>query len=260
MDYSLCMQDHITSPTFFKNPHAFLSRADGVSTGIYAGLNCGVGSNDDPDTVAENRRIAASLISGRRDTPLLSVYQVHGATVQVVTEDWGAERPKADAMVTKTKGLVLAILTADCTPVLFEDSHAGVIGAAHAGWKGALRGVLDNTLKSMQTLGADLNRIVAVIGPTIAQKSYEVDTGFRDNFLASSADNACFFEPGKDNSHFQFDLPAYVRDRLSRAGCTTIHDTAVDTYSSEDHFSFRRTTHRGEADYGRQVSGIMLAS
>lgn len=254
------MRSHTTAPSFIKSPHAFLSRADGVSTGIYAGLNCGIGSDDDPDIVSENRRIATSLISGRRDTPLLSIYQVHGATAQIVSEDWGTERPKADAMVTKARGLVLAILTADCTPVLFEDADAGIIAAAHAGWKGALGGILDNTLASMQTLGADRNRIVAVIGPTIAQPSYEVDAGFRATFLSDSQDNANFFIAGKDDSHFQFDLPGYVKNRLMRAGCGTVHDTGLDTYTSEEHFSFRRTTHRGEADYGRQVSGIMLSS
>lgn len=254
------MTAHIQHPDLIENPHAFLSRSDGVSTGIYRGLNCGSGSNDDPSLVAENRRIAASIISNRRDTPMLSLYQIHSAEVAVVEGDWGATRPKADAMVTRTPGIILGILTADCTPVLFEDAKAGVVGAAHAGWKGAFGGVIENALNAMVKLGSKPKDIVAVIGPTIAQASYEVDSGFRQKFINTSQGNSRFFTPGKDSEHFQFNLPAYVKNRLVNAGCGHVHDTAIDTYTSACHFSYRRTTHKDEPDYGRQLSGIMLRS
>lgn len=252
------MSYHIKIPDLFANPHAFLSNTGGVSTGIYQSLNCGTGSNDDADLVLENRRIAAEVISARRDTPIVSCYQIHSAIAVEVTEDWGTDRPKADAMVTAHPGIVLGILTADCTPVLFEDKKAGVVGAAHAGWKGAHAGVIESTVAMMEKLGAARENITAAIGPTIAQASYEVGSDFEAQFLELSTSYEQFFAPGKDEHHRQFNLPAFVAHQLGKAGLKMISDCGVDTYSSAAHFSFRRTTHRGEADYGRQLSGIML--
>lgn len=252
------MDDHLQIPDFLPFPHAFLSCEGGVSTGVYQSLNCGTGSNDDPDLVAENRRIAASVIAGRRDTPLVSCYQIHSNTAIEVTSDWGADRPKADAMVTRHPGIILGVLTADCTPVLFADKHAGVVGAAHAGWKGAQTGIIKSTVNLMEKLGARRESISAVIGPTIAQASYEVGADFEEGFLSKGAKNACFFAPGKDNLHRQFNLPGFVAAQLNAAGVKSVHDCGVDTYASDSHFSYRRTTHRGEPDYGRQLSGIML--
>ena len=242
--------------------HCFFSRADGVSTGLYEGLNCGPGSDDDPANIAKNRAIAAGLLSGERTTPVLSCYQVHGSDVVTVGDDWAslwaAERPKADAMVTNQPGVILGILTADCCPILFEDATAGVIGAAHAGWQGAFKGVAENTVAAMERLGADRARIHAAIGPTIAQASYEVSADFRQKFCDTDASFARFFKVGRDDAHAQFDLPAFVSSRLADAAIASVWDTALDTYTSLDHFSFRRTTHRQEADYGRQLSAIML--
>lgn len=238
--------------------YGFLARDGGVSSGIYAGLNCGLGSNDDPQTVATNRKRASELISGDQATPLLSCYQVHGNTVCEVDTDWGNDRPKADGMVTCTPGIILGILTADCTPVLFADPDAGVVGAAHAGWKGALCGVLENTIATMETLGAKRENTIAMIGPTIHQQSYEVSKAFRDNFLTNDAAYEQFFATGRDSEHCQFNLPAFVAYRLKNAQVASVKDTNVDTYTSEAHFSYRRTTHRQEPDYGRQVSAIMI--
>ncbi|NVJ97214.1 MAG: peptidoglycan editing factor PgeF [Alphaproteobacteria bacterium] len=251
------MSDHTICPTF-KNPHTFFSRAGGVSIGLYEGLNCGPGSDDDPANVEENRRIAAGMLAARRSTPVLSCYQVHGRDVAVATADWGTDRPKADAMVTNIPGMILGILTADCTPVLFEDASAGVVGAAHAGWKGALAGVTDATVEAMEKLGAKRSSIKAAVGPTIHQASYEVDLDFRDRFTSEQPDFDRFFLPGKDPWHVQFDLPGFVKYRLEADDIESVWMSGVDTYTSEDHFSFRRTTHRKEADYGRQMSAIML--
>lgn len=253
------MPDHESFPDHLPTPHSFLSCDGGVSSGVYESLNCGPGSNDDPDLVRENRRIAASEISGRRDTSLLSCYQIHSNIVVEVTEDWQDERPKADAMVTRHPGLILGILTADCTPVLFFDPAARVIAAAHAGWKGALGGVVENTVAAMEKLGADRGNIAAAVGPAIARSSYEVGADFEARFTSTDTRFAAFFGPGKDNDHRQFDLPGFVRSRLSAAGVDDVLDCSLDTYTSESHFSFRRTTHRGEHDYGRQLSGIMLS-
>jgi len=253
------MSKHLKAPNM-SFPHAFLSRQDGVSTGLYAGLNCGPGSNDDAEAIAQNRRIAAGLVSGSEKTPVLSCYQVHGNTAVAVARDWGDDRPKADAMVTNVPGLILGILTADCCPVLFADEHAGVVGAAHAGWGGAIGGIVGSTVAAMEGLGANRANIHAAIGPTIAQPSYEVGTEFRDRFKDADPDFERFFSPGKDSLHFQFDLPAYVRSKLEAEGISDIFDTEVDTYTSKHHFSYRRTTHRKEPDYGRQLSAIMLPS
>lgn len=252
------MNDHLKFPDLLSAPHAFLSKCGGVSSGIYQSLNCGTGSDDDTDLVMENRRIAAEVIAARRDTPVVSCYQIHSANAVEVTEDWGHDRPKADAMVTRHPGIILGILTADCTPVLFEDKAAGVVGAAHAGWKGAHAGIIESTVALMEKLGASRKNMVGAIGPTIAQSSYEVGSDFEAKFLTLSSDYAQFFEPGADTDHRQFNLPAFVQYQLSASGVRTVRDCAVDTYASDAHFSFRRTTHRGEPDYGRQLSGIML--
>ena len=247
-----------TSPDFSNIPHGFLSKDGGVSHGIYEGLNCGPGSDDDPATVQENRRIAASLISARRDTPFLSCYQIHSNKVVNVTSDWADDRPQADAMVTDRPGLILGILTADCTPVVFADTAAGVIGAAHAGWQGALSGVLENTIAAMVSLGATRENTKAAVGPTIQQSSYEVRVDFRAHFISAQADNHVYFKAGKDAKHVQFDLPAFVEHQLAASEIGTVWNCNIDTYTSSDHFSYRRTTHRGEPDYGRQASAIML--
>ena len=238
-------------------PHGFLGRRGGVSQGMVAGLNTGLGSADDPAAVAENRRrAAAAVLPG---AALLGLYQIHSAEAVVVTAPYAdAARPRADALVTDRPGLLLGILTADCAPVLFADRDAGVVGAAHAGWKGALGGVTDATLAAMETLGARRERIIAAIGPCIARASYEVDDGFLRTFAEADAANERFFADGRAGHH-QFDLEAYVAHRLAAAGVTRIEALGLDTYGDEERFySFRRATHRGEADYGRQISVIGL--
>lgn len=238
-------------------PHGFLGRTGGVSTGAAASLNVGLGSGDDEAAIAENRRRAAEAIApGAR---LVGLYQVHSARCVTVTEPWDdAHRPEADALVTDRPGLLLGVLTADCAPVLFADRAAGVIGAAHAGWKGALGGVTDATVEAMVALGARPERIVAAIGPCIAQPSYEVDEGFRARFLAADATSAAHFGPGRPG-HWQFDLPGYLARRLRHGGIGTVEQLGLDTYSQEGrYFSFRRATHRREASYGRQISAISL--
>lgn len=238
-------------------PHGFLGRRGGVSTGLIAGLNAGLGSGDVDAAVAENRaRAGAAVLPG---APIVACYQVHSPDCVTVTEPWSdAARPHADALVTDRPGLLLGIVTADCTPVLFADREAGVIGAAHAGWKGAIGGVTDRTIEAMEALGARRAAIAAAIGPTIAQPSYEVDEGFRDRFLTADSANARFFTPGKPG-HWQFDLPAYVAGRLVSAGMGQVETLGLDTYAEPDRFySFRRATHRGEPAYGRQISLIGL--
>lgn len=238
-------------------PHGFLDRRGGVSTGVAAGLNVGLGSGDDDAAVAENRaRAGAAVLPG---APIVSCYQIHSPDCVTVAAPWSdADRPRADALVTDRPGLLLGVVTADCTPVLFADREAGVIGAAHAGWKGAIAGVTERTIEAMEALGARRERIVAAIGPTIAQASYEVDDSFRDRFHALDSASARFFAAGKPG-HWQFDLPAYVAARLANAGVARIADLALDTYSAPDRFfSFRRATHRGEPAYGRQIALIGL--
>jgi len=235
-------------------PHGFLGRRGGVSTGTVAGLNIGLGSEDDGEAVAENRRRAASaVLPGAR---LATVYQVHSADVVEVREPWPQdERPRADGMVTDRPGLLLGVVTADCAPVLLADRDAGVIGAAHAGWRGAHGGVLENTLAAMERLGARRARVVAAIGPAIAQPSYEVDARFRENF---GPGDAAFFAPGRD-AHWQFDLIGYAARRLRDAGVGSVEPLGLDTYADEPRFfSYRRATHRGEPTYGRQFSLIGL--
>lgn len=239
-------------------PHGFLGRRGGVSTGIFASLNIGLGSGDEPENVAENRARAVATILP--DATLLTLYQVHSPTVIHVTEPFAADaRPRADAMVTDRPGMLLGVLGADCAPVLFADLHAGVVGAAHAGWKGALAGVTDATIAAMEALGADRTRIAAAIGPCIAQESYEVDEAFRARFLAADPANGEHFAQGRPG-HQQFDLPGYLLGRLARAGVARPAALHLDTYADADRFfSYRRATHRGETDYGRQVGAIGLA-
>ena len=235
--------------------HGFLGRRGGVSTGVVAGLNVGLGSGDDPAAIAENRRLAAdAVLPGAR---LVTCYQVHSADAVTILAPFADDlRPHADALVTDRPGMVLGILTADCAPVLLADRAAGLIGAAHAGWKGALGGITDATILAMETIGADRTRIVAAIGPCIARASYEVDDIFLARFAAADPVNERFFvEAGV--GRYRFDLEAYVAHRLAAAGIGTIEALGLDTYADEDRFySFRRATHRREADYGRQVSLI----
>ena len=247
----------IRSPALDGIAHGFLGRRGGVSQGVHAGLNVGQGSDDSPAIIAENRRLASeTVLPGAQ---LITVYQVHSADAVTVVEPYADRlRPRADALVTDRPGLLLGILTADCAPVLFADAAAGVIGAAHAGWKGALAGVTDSTVAAMEVLGARRSRIAAAIGPAIAAASYEVDDGFRDRFLAAAQTNDRFFAPGRPG-HYQFDLEAYVAYRLGAAGVGTVAPLGLDTYADPDRFfSYRRATHRGEPDYGRQISLIGL--
>lgn len=238
-------------------PHGFLGRRGGVSQGVVAGLNVGLGTGDEPEAVTENRRRAVEAVEpGAR---LATVYQVHSPDCVIVTEPWpDAERPQADALVTDRPGLLLGVVTADCAPVLLADRVAGVVGAAHAGWKGAVGGVTDATIAAMEALGAERGRIVAAIGPCIAKASYEVDAGFRERFMAEAMANAQYFDGGRQG-HYQFDLEGYVAGRLTAAGIAGVELLALDTYAQPERFySFRRATHRGEPDYGRQISLIGL--
>ncbi|MEO9600188.1 peptidoglycan editing factor PgeF [Parasphingorhabdus sp.] len=248
--------DITTSPLLDGAKHGFLGRAGGVSEGIYAGLNIGLGSDDDREIIIENRRRAREgVLSG---SELVTGYQVHGADVVTVTGPL-EKRPEADAMVTDRPNLLLGILTADCVPVLFYDPQAHVIGAAHAGWKGALAGVTDNVLTAMEALGADRENIACAIGPCIGQASYEVDAAFRARFLEADDANDRFFAAGKPN-YFQFDIEDYVAARLRAADIAKIDKLSLDTYAHEDrYFSYRRSCHRDEAGYGRQISLIGLA-
>lgn len=244
----------IRSGTLADIPHGFLGRRGGVSRGGVAGLNVGHGADDDEEAVAENRRRAvAAVLPG---AALATVYQVHSPEVVVVEEPWPHEtRPRADAMVTNRPGLLLGVVTADCAPVLLADRIAGVVGAAHAGWRGAHGGVLENTVAAMERLGACADRIVAAIGPAIAQASYEVDDRFRALF--AEADER-FFAPGR-TGHWQFDLEGYAAARLAAAGVTAVDALGLDTYADDGRFfSYRRAFHRGEPAYGRQFSLIGL--
>lgn len=243
------------SPVLDPLPHGFLGRNGGVSTGIYAGLNVGLGSKDDPNAVAENRKRATQAVLP--NAQLITLHQIHSADAITVTVPYENDsRPRADALVTNKTGVLLGILTADCTPVLFADHHGGIVGAAHAGWKGALGGVTDATIEAMERLGADRARIVAAVGPCIARASYEVDERFAQRFEEHDPANEHFFSGGRAGHH-QFDLEAYVASRLAAAGIAHVSLLGMDTYSDADRFfSFRRTTHRNEPDYGRQLSLI----
>ena len=246
----------LTHPLLSGAAHGFLGRKGGVSTGDLAGLNVSY-SEDDPALTVENRRraVEAVLPGGTLQT----CFQIHSPDVVTVTEPWAdADRPRADALVTDRPGLVLGVLTADCAPVLFCDAQAGVVGAAHAGWKGAFTGVTDATVAAMEALGASRDRIAAVVGPCIAQKSYEVDAGFEARFLEQAGENERFFRAGREG-HAWFDLEGYVASRLRDAGLTKVGMLGEDTYAQEERFySFRRATHRKEPGYGRQISLIGL--
>lgn len=237
--------------------HGFLGRRGGVSTGVHSGLNVGLGSDDEREAIVENRaRAVEAVLPGAR---LVTVYQIHSAEAVVVESPvLDDARPHADALVTDRPGLLLGVLAADCAPVLFADREAKVVGAAHAGWKGALAGVTDATIAAMEALGADRSRIVAAIGPCIGQASYEVSETFADAFAAE--DRRRFFAPGRAG-HLQFDLEAYVAARLERAGVAQVERLGLDTYAEEDRFfSYRRACHRGESGYGRQIALIGLPS
>jgi YfiH family protein len=237
--------------------HGFLGRVGGVSQGPMWGLNVGYGSGDDPDHIAENRRRAIEAVLPGAE--LTTVHQVHSPDVVRVEWSWPQdERPRADAMVTSRPGLLLGVLTADCAPVLFADAEVGIVGAAHAGWRGALAGVTDATIEAMEALGARRDRIAAVVGPCVAQESYEVDFSFRDRFLEAGPENGRFFENGPAGKP-HFDLPAYILHRLIAGGVAGAEALRHDTYAeSELFYSYRRSTHRDEPSYGRQISMIGL--
>jgi YfiH family protein len=235
-------------------PHGFLGRRGGISKGTVAGLNIGFGADDEREAVLENRRLAVTAVLPGAE--LATVYQVHSPDAVVVERPWPEDgRPRADGMAARQPGVLLGIVTADCAPVLLADVGAGVVGAAHAGWRGAHGGVLENTVAAMERLGASRSRVVAAIGPAIAQESYEVDERFRENF--GPADEA-FFAPGRPG-HWQFDLPGYAAKRLREAGVAAVERFGLDTYAEADRFfSYRRSVHRGEPTYGRQFSLIGL--
>lgn len=244
----------LTSASLSPLEHGFFTRKGGASSGVFSGLNCGMGSSDQKEMVSINRsRVAEAM--GVSD--LARVHQVHSADVAVIT-DTPLSDQRADAMVTNIPGVALSILTADCQPVLFADSENQVVGAAHAGWRGALDGVLENTIDAMVALGAQRDKISAVIGPTISQSAYEVGPEFVDTFLSSDGANDRYFTPGQGD-RFLFDLPAYGLHRLNSAGIAKAEWTRHCTYSDpERFFSYRRTTHQKEADYGRLISVIRL--
>jgi len=250
----------LTAPPLAELPgirHGFFTRRGGVSGGIYESLNVGYGSDDDPGAVTRNRgRVTAAL--GLCADALHTVYQVHGCKVIHVDAPW-RDAPRCDAMVTNRPGIALGILTADCAPVLFADAEAGIVGAAHAGWKGALAGVVQATVGAMLALGARRGAIAAALGPTIARDSYEVGPEFPAPFLADDPDNEVFFAPSARDGHFMFDLPGYLSRILDRLGLGAVGVLAEDTCSDpERFFSYRRATLRGEPDYGRCVSAIAL--
>ena len=240
--------------------HAFFTRDGGVSGGVYESLNGGIGSGDDPARVAENRRRMAEQL-GVAPGHFLSVHQTHSPDVVVASGPWqGPSRPLADAIVTRTEGLALGTSAADCGPILLVDPKARVIGAAHAGWKGALTGIVESTVEAMEKLGAERSGIVAAIGPLIRQHSYEVGGEFVERFIEADAEHALFFIPSAREGHAMFDLAGFVRMRLENAGVLMIDDTGLDTYSDERFFSYRRSVHRKEPDYGRHVHAIALES
>ena len=237
--------------------HGFFTREGGVSTGIFRGLNVGLGSSDAREAVEENRRRVAAWF-GLPVSRLATQHQVHSPDVTVIDDPDLLPRNHADAMVTNRPGVILGVLTADCGPILFADADAGVIGAAHAGWKGALDGVLEATIAQMEALGARREKIVAVLGPSIGGADYEVGPEFVERFIARDPAHAAYFTPSARAGHSMFDLPRLTVDRLKRAGVEA-HGLDLSTYPDEDRFfTYRRTTHRGEPDYGRQISAIAL--
>ena len=236
--------------------HGFFTRAGGVSQGLYATLNCGLGSQDSPDAVQENRSRVATHLGANS---VLTAHQVHGTTALVVDAPWPLnERPRADAVVTATRGLAVGVLTADCAPILFADARAGVIAAAHAGWRGALAGIIESTIDAMQLLGARPEHIVAAVGPCIGQPAYQVGPEFEQAFLEREPANARFFMRPGPGARPHFDLGAYALARLDRAGIASNQRSKFCTYSAAGFFSFRRSQASQEPDYGRQISAIVL--
>ncbi|HXM00342.1 MAG TPA: peptidoglycan editing factor PgeF [Rhizomicrobium sp.] len=251
------MTDFLRAKNLSTVPHGFFGRQGGVSTGIFASLNCGPGSGDDSAAVGENRKRAQDALGAKS---LVTLYQMHSADCVIVDAPWDIGKgPQVDAMATKTPGIALGILTADCAPVLLADGAAGVIGAAHAGWKGALTGVIESAIVAMEELGAERGRIAAAIGPCIAKANYEVGPEFEARFRQSDSNSDQFFMLAERAGHFRFDLEGYVVHRLREAGIADVAGLYADTYAREaEFFSFRRATHRGEANYGRQISAIVL--
>ncbi|MGF1625138.1 MAG: peptidoglycan editing factor PgeF [Alphaproteobacteria bacterium] len=239
--------------------HGFFTRTGGVSGGIYAGLNCGYGSGDDREAVRENRTRAAAALA-RAESDIVTVHQVHSGVAVSVAAPWRWDAaPRADGLATRLPGVVLGIMTADCAPILFADGQARVIGAAHAGWRGAKAGIAEATVARMESLGADRSRIRAVIGPAIGLASYEVDLTFYDSFVLEFPDTERFFRSGANPQRRQFDLAGYLASRLVPLGLASVERLDHDTYSDPERlFSFRRATHKGEPDYGRQISAITL--
>lgn len=250
----------VTAPALAGNNirHGFFTRDGGVSEGIYRGLNTGIGSGDERDKVLENRRRVASHLQVPAQN-LATLYQIHSSSVLEIDRAPTGERPKSDALVTATPGIAIAVLTADCGPVLFADAESGVIGAAHAGWKGATGGILENTVMAMEALGASRESIRAVLGPTISQQNYEVGPEFVERLLALDPANERWLAPSERAGHAMFDLPGYIVSRLQGFSIAA-EWTGECTYADENRFfSYRRTTHRNEPDYGRQISAICLA-
>jgi len=239
--------------------HGFFTRQGGVSKGVYGSLNCGLGSRDDEENVRQNRSLVAETL-GVPPERLLTLYQIHSATAVIVDKPWNGAVSEADALVTRTPGLAIGALTSDCAPVLFCDPEARVIAAAHAGWRGALLGIVEATVASMERLGAKPERVVAVIGPTISQRAYEVGADYVERFLAEEPASSPFFMTDDGSGEPHFDLAGYVAERLARAGVGTVSDLGLCTYCDETRlFSYRRSQHHGEQDYGRQISAIVLA-
>ena len=239
--------------------HAFFTRRRGVSGGLYESLNCGFGSGDAAESVARNRGIAMGQLDLAADR-LVTCRQIHSTTVVIVERTWPREAaPQADGMVTRVPDIALGVLTADCAPILFQDSVANVIGAAHGGWRGALGGVVEATIEQMEVIGAERGRIRAAIGPCIARSSYEVGPEFPQRFLAQDTASKSYFSPAMRTGHFMFDLPGYIENRLTQAGIRTVQQAHYDTVAEEERFfSYRRSCLRGEQAYGRGLSAIVL--
>jgi len=237
--------------------HGFFTRQGGHSRGIFASLNTGLGADEDNETILKNRQIVADKLGAEQ---LVTPYQYHSAVVLAVDEGWDWQSPpKADGLVTRQKGLAIAVNTADCTPVIFADVKGRAVGIAHAGWKGTVGGVLEAVVAAMAELGVEAGDIIAAIGPTISQENYEVGPEFVEQFIADNPDSARFFIPSKRDGHAMFDLPACVEARLQSCDLNQIEDLALCTYGDEEQFfSYRRATHRSEPDYGRQMSGVCL--
>ena len=241
--------------------HGFFTRKGGLSRGVHAGLNCGFGSDDDPDIIKQNRKRVADFLHVK-SKDLVTVHQIHSANVTIVDKSWANFcAPKGDAMVTSKTEIALGILTADCTPVLFADTTNMVIGAAHAGWRGALAGVLEATVETMESQGAKRENIIAVIGPCIAQESYEVGPEFRATFVDENSDNDNYFRPSVTENHHQFDLAGFIVHRLKNLALGQCYNLARDTYTDAEYFySYRRSCHNRESDFGRQISAIAITT